>query len=89
MNSIKIVSGGHGFDTRVFNSDGGEINGIASIEIEDIKLDSIVTATLKLTQVKLELYSKFRTATESANNLTGALWEFHPLKQWANRKTGK
>lgn len=55
MSNIKIVSDGHGNNTRVINLDTGtEIKGITAITVE-ILPDNFVNATLEFTDVELEI----------------------------------
>jgi hypothetical protein len=53
---IKIISGGNGMTTRVFNRDGVEIKGaITRIDIEPILPGQLVTAHLTFEDVELEI----------------------------------
>lgn len=73
MNSIKVVSDGTPMNTKVFNHSGAEIQGITSI-IMKISADTFMTAVLTFENVQAEIIAD---------------WNNHPLKQWANKKTGK
>ena len=53
--SIKIVSGGTGYNTKVYNSDGKQIDGITHVVIDKIDSKSIVTARLTFEFVELEI----------------------------------
>ena len=53
--SIRIVADGTGNNTKVYDSDGKQINGITHIEIHKIDSKSIVTARLTFEFVELEV----------------------------------
>lgn len=74
MNKIKIVSDGTPMNTVVYNYDGVPIPGISKIQINHIDVHHMVTATLEFICVELEVE---------------ATWDTHPLKEWANKRTGK
>ena len=74
MISIRIVSDGTPMNTHVFNHDGAEIKGITRIDMVLGVRDCLATAVLEFTAPELEMI---------------AAWEHHPLKKWANKRTGK
>ena len=85
---IRIISDGTPYGTKVLNSDGAEIPGITSIKIS-ISIDTLCTAVVEFTDVMLEMSAIPAEANETTVSFEKALWQLHPLKQWANRRTGK
>ena len=73
MNQIKIVSDGTPCGTKVFNHDGVPIEGVTSIKLH-IDLGTLMAAEITFINVQAEI---------TAN------WNNHPLKKWADKKTGR
>ena len=57
--SIRIVSDGHPVTTRVYNSEGYEIDGIAKITWS-IDIDNIATATIEFTNVSIDAIAEIK-----------------------------
>ena len=68
MKTIKIKSGGLGYNTRVFDHNNKEITGIAAIDIK-IRPNALVEATLILNNVELDVVAEqtIKTATTISN----------------------
>lgn len=53
---MKIIStGGTTKGTRVYNDDGSEIKGVTRIVIEPLELNGVVTATITVAAVELDI----------------------------------
>lgn len=76
MKQIKIISDGTSFNTKVLNHDGTEIEGITSVTIDPITINSLVTVSMTFINVALEIQADWNS-------------DCNVLKHWANKKTGK
>lgn len=85
---ITIISDGTPRGTSALNADGKEIPGITSIKTS-ISVDTLCTAVIKFTDVMLKMSATMVEVNEIILATDQALWQRHPLKQWANKKTGK
>lgn len=72
--SIKIVTDGIGNNTKVYNSDGKQIDGITHIVIDKIDSKSIVKARLTFEFVELEIIADCET--NSKNEFLDAIIEY-------------
>ena len=70
---IEIISDGTPWNTHVYNKDGVEIGGVTKINIE-IGVNCLSIAQIEFINVKCRILAN---------------WAEHPLKKWANKKTGK
>lgn len=55
MSKIRIVSTGHGRETRVLDSRGDVIDNVTSVVIDPIVPDKFVTATITVRDVELDV----------------------------------